>query len=364
MIYNSYTIKELKNKLDDVDFWDTPILPITPYRAYSHIKNPRAHDNDICLIVAVDNQKVNGYIGILPDNIFINDQKEKVGVLSSWWVNEQSKWLGGLLLFQAMKAYNGSIIAMHYSKDANNVYEKSGLFVPLRDQKGKIFFNNINLKKRLIVKFNFIRYFGLFIEIIEKVISIIYSIPLILWKLRNARFNNFEYTNIVNKEIYDFVKQNRKTELFRRGIDSLNWLLNYKWVFNGPLNDRLSKRYRFSSVISKLEFFPIKLYNSKEMIGFVIIRIRNERITMPYIYYKKEGLKHIANLICYHIIELNAYSLELYHPDLIDEINKSKFPFIYKKVSKRKIIITKKYEHINFQKFQIQLGDGEGAYTY
>ena len=91
MKYYSYTIKELKSKLDDIDFWKSTVLPITPYRAHSQIKNPKAEDSDICLIVARDGEKINGYIGILPDYIFIGEKKRKIGILSSWWVDQNYK---------------------------------------------------------------------------------------------------------------------------------------------------------------------------------------------------------------------------------------------------------------------------------
>ena len=100
------------------------------------------------------------------------------------------------------------------------------------------------------------------------------------------------------------------------------------------------------------------------MICFTIIRIRNDRITIPYLYFKESGLKLLTNIICYHLVELKAYSLEIYHPELINEIEKCRFPFIYKKLSIKKMMISKKYKDIKFNNYKIQYGDGEGIYTY
>ena len=76
MIVYSLTKKELSKKINDKDFWLKSRLPITPYRLYSQINSPLADDRDICLIIALDSQnEIKGFIGILPDSIFIDNNR-------------------------------------------------------------------------------------------------------------------------------------------------------------------------------------------------------------------------------------------------------------------------------------------------
>jgi hypothetical protein len=364
LIFHSFTKKELTKTIDNQDFWSKRILPITPYRAFSHINSPTVDAEDVCLIIALDNDIVKGFIGILPDTIIINDNIKKIGVLSSWWVDKDAKGIGGILLLKAMKEFNGSVLAMHFSKQAANIYKKSGLFLPLAKQNGKVFFNKIDIKKRFINKYKNAKFFSIFLLILELIINSFYKIRIAIWTKNNKKFNNFEYTSFVNNEIINFINKNSKNELFYKDKNIFNWKLKYKWVISSPLKDRLSKKYRFSSVVSNFDFYPVKLYDNKSLVTFAIIRIRDNRMTVPYLYYKNDNHKDLVNIIGHLMILLDVNSLELYDDGLIDQLQKSNFPFLYKTLINKEIMISKSFKNYDFSSFKIQQGDGEGIYTY
>ena len=86
MEIKTFTIVDLKAALGSKKFWMTNVLPITKHRALSYCQNPRAGSNDPVLLVAYQDNQVIGYLGILPDKIFVNDTVYKLGWLTSWWV--------------------------------------------------------------------------------------------------------------------------------------------------------------------------------------------------------------------------------------------------------------------------------------
>ena len=71
-----------------------PGVPISRHRAWSHIRNPRVSENDVILVLAMVNGKMAGYLGVLADHIFLNNQKEKAGWLSCMWVDPEVRGQG------------------------------------------------------------------------------------------------------------------------------------------------------------------------------------------------------------------------------------------------------------------------------
>ncbi len=70
MEIKAFTVADLKTALVSEDFWLTETLPITKHRALSYSRNPRAEEDDLVLLVAYQDNRVIGYLGILPDKIF------------------------------------------------------------------------------------------------------------------------------------------------------------------------------------------------------------------------------------------------------------------------------------------------------
>jgi len=94
MEIKTFTVADLKIALVSEDFWQTPTLPITKHRALSYCRNPRADEDDPVLLVAYQDNRVIGYLGILPDKIYVNDVDYKLGWLTSWSMTLTTNWAG------------------------------------------------------------------------------------------------------------------------------------------------------------------------------------------------------------------------------------------------------------------------------
>jgi len=77
---------QLKGYIDSPDFYHSDFVPISKHRAISHINNPRAGDDDILLLLAYEGDKLVGYLGVLPDFIYIDEKPNKIGWLSCIYV--------------------------------------------------------------------------------------------------------------------------------------------------------------------------------------------------------------------------------------------------------------------------------------
>jgi hypothetical protein len=71
----TFNRKELEDFILSGSFQQYDFLPITRHRALSHIRNPKARDEDNLLILAFYEDKLVGYVGCFPDKFEIDGKK-------------------------------------------------------------------------------------------------------------------------------------------------------------------------------------------------------------------------------------------------------------------------------------------------
>ena len=99
----------LETFINSKEYFNLKTLPITKHRAISHIKNPRADKDDILLILAFEENDIVGYLGVLPDRLFLSDEKSyKCGWLSCFWVDYsvRGKGIGEQLIRKSLELWD------------------------------------------------------------------------------------------------------------------------------------------------------------------------------------------------------------------------------------------------------------------
>lgn len=98
--------------------------PISLSRARAWQDNPHAEPDDVVLIVASIEDRIVGYLGLMPARVRIHDQDEKVYWFSTLYVPEDQRntAVGGLLLMRAV-ALGYSLAATGSSVEARRTYD-------------------------------------------------------------------------------------------------------------------------------------------------------------------------------------------------------------------------------------------------
>ena len=155
-----YTIDDLKELLTDEEFWKREVLPISKHRLISHINNPRALGTDLALIVSFNNKdddnSIIGYLGMLPDKIFIKkDKEEKFAWMSCWWVDPKmnNRGIGSKLLQRAVNFYKDNIGGFHPSDMAIKALIENGKYSFIEEPQGIAVIFNSNTNYLLKEKF-------------------------------------------------------------------------------------------------------------------------------------------------------------------------------------------------------------------
>lgn len=357
----------LKNYIESNDFGQGEAIPISYHRALSQINNPRLNPNDALLILAEEKGELLGYLGILPNLLFVPSKPIlKVGWLSCIWVSAKGrgKGISNKLISEAHFKWNGNIMLTEYVPSIKRMYDSTGFFVkePLVKRGIRLYlkadFQTILPPKKAIFEKNK--------SALKLVDSSLNSILSIRQKKLNFPLNDLviEEVNEVDEEIELLIIEKNKKGYFQRKGKDLNWIFQFPWVLSVIEDDATHKKYYFTSTDQLFENKLIKLKNKNgELISFFFFTNRNGSVKLPF-YYSNSNTKDSISAINHLLRKWNAKTFTTYHPKLVSALSASKTPAFHKKEINRNYLIDKQLSklitHINLF---VQDGDGDCAFT-
>lgn len=355
---------QLNLYIDSPEFKGQDFISISRHRAKSQIKNPRADENDILLILAYNDTKLVGYLGILPDYIFTSNSLKKIGWLSCIFIDnsQRGKRIAQKLIERSFQEWGNNILLTEFTEPAKRLYDKIGKFVSMPSSHGIRLYLRSDLQKILPPKHKIFSTLKPFLKIFDFSFNLIFDLRYIFLK-KNINGNTLEYINSIDKEIMDFILPKQENELFKRGINELNWMIKNPWVISHKNKNCLSHKYHFSAIDKSFEFIPVKVRNEKkDLIAFMIFAKRNNDLKIPYCYYN--DTKTITKIINYHLVKWKIKTASIYNTDIALALKSSKSPALFKKEINRNYLISNKFkDEFNNNEYKIQDGDGDTAFT-
>lgn len=173
MVIKEYSLSELAQLAHSGDFWHGEVIPITRHRALAQIRNSRARPEDVVLIVAYDGDRVCGYIGLLPDLVFLDGSGHRLGWITTWWRKPGPKYagIGATLMTRASELYGGAIGGAAPSAAATKVLEASKQFVTVSESVELRAFIRANTREMLPRKFPTLNKFKLLLGAFDRFIK-------------------------------------------------------------------------------------------------------------------------------------------------------------------------------------------------
>jgi hypothetical protein len=367
MEIKSITVADLKKALSSEDFWLTKTLPITKHRALSYIHNPRADKNDPVLLIAYQANQVVGYLGILPDKMFVDRTVYKFGWLTSWWVDPAcaAGGVGAILLFKALNAYHQQLGVSGGSKEARRVLGASQKFPASRTLKGLEIRFRLNLTQRMLRKPPAMGIFRAWFKIFDAMMDEIVNLRSYLWKRRSSNFQHltFEYIGSIDEETGRFIQQHHQHDLTRKGKVDLSWMMIYPWILSAPMKNSASGRYFFSSLADRFFYLGVKVFEQNNgMVGFFILKVRDDRMSLVYSFFEQQhALSMIAAVVC-HTLAMEVSVLSLYDERLVAGFSKLRCPHWSTRAVSRGFYLSKAFANISLTDYRIHGGDGDLAF--
>ncbi len=341
-------------------------VPITKHRALSQVKNPRADDNDVLLLLAYQEKKIVGYLGVLPDKIYLNNEFEKCGWLSSYWVHpaHRGKQIAKQLLDKCLEVWEKRILVADFTSESTKLYDNTRLFNALQQKKGIRLYIRSDLSTLLPPKNKIFSKLSPVLNVLDAMINSLLDIRL---SFEKTKINNFqmEYVNQIGKETEEFIADKQQGQLFKRQADDLNWMIKNPWVLSAPKKDLANSKYYFSSTEEYFEYYPLKIKNKKnELVAFIIFSKRNQSLKMPYCYYNDGNLKIVTDIVSFHILKWNIKTFSTFHTEISEHLSNNSTPALLKKYITRNYIISNEFSStVPYDKFQIQDGDADCGFT-
>jgi GNAT superfamily N-acetyltransferase len=365
-------IKQLNKKLlleyiNSIHFGEGNDIPVTYHRALSHINNPRLEDDDVILLLAYDNGNMVGYLGIMPDYIFLENKSPiKVGWLSSLWVSHSMRGtgLGVRLITKSLELWNNYALLADYVPFTKKLYDRTKLFIDKPySKKGIRLYIKSDLVTLLPPKNIFFAKLKLLLKATDICANVFLNIRLMFLKAGVSDLF-FEYIDHIDDEVNEFIRSKQEKQVFKRKKEELNWIINNPWILSAGQKDDLNKKYYFSSTAKSFKFHSLKVRNSNnELIGFMIFTEKDNTLKLPYLYHDN-CLDSIIQVINYNILKWKIRTFTTFNMELGQRLMNTKSPAILKREVKRNYMISSVLRAaINNSDIEIQDGDGDCAFT-
>ena len=363
MEIRQYTTGNILDFVSSDQFAKLKHLPISKHRALSYAKNPRSEASDKILFVAFENEEVTGYLGALPEKIFYKGEWKRMTWLSCFWIDPafRGQNISKQLFDMAMHAYDDTAMITNMKPGTYKIYERTGYFHPPVTKTGIRGYLRFNLAEVLPPKGGVSAAIKPLLRASDFILNIFNSIRLVFYPgYKIDPGIHYEYVEEISQGAEKLINACNNEYLNRRGKSELEWINKYPWVLEEEENED-SKRYYFSSVSKRFFYQNIEFRdNIGTITAFMMISIRDNHLTVPYVYYKDGMEPTLVKFLYNTMLDFQLNMLTVFHPGLSVEIQKSKSPFLYKKKVIRPYFLPKT---LDLPKLSFQDGDGDCVFT-
>lgn len=131
-----------------------------------------------------------------------------------------------------------------------------------------------------------------------------------------------KYVSFVDDELYSFMRRCAKRDLILRSQKSFNWLLQYPFMTDSPVFNRVPLTNFFSSNVREFKIYGVKVLKKGRLVGFCILRLIHDEWSVKYIYYDEDGQMETFMAIAEHIMSIRRRKLFTADKDLVDFLSK------------------------------------------
>lgn len=276
--------QQLDTFIHSDEYKTIPHVPISFHRGISHINNPRIEDNDILLILIYEEELI-GYLGIVPDYVYINNNPEKMGWMSCIWIHPKTrgKGIAKLLTQTSIEVYNNKIFCTEFTPEAETLYNKLKKFDPLVNKTGVRIYRRSCLQTVLPARHSNTTFLFPLLSLYDATINVFHDIFLNK-RYKYSKNYTIEYPLAPEDSCFYLAGNLQKNEFTRRSKEEFYWFYNYPWIKETSANSEESKRYHFSSEARSFKLITVKIKQGIELVAFMVISVREKHMKTPYIY--------------------------------------------------------------------------------
>ncbi len=326
MDLKSYTLDELKPYLYTLYSNPESLVPVSPLRLQSYLKNPRAKLSDPVLFEMRQQGEVVAYRTLLPDCFYDRENHpQRFAWLSGNWVRPdmRRKGFSTRLLEMAEEQWEGKLMYTNYAPDSKALYDQTGRFRTIANREGVRIYLRSATEDLLGKRLGYRKFFG--------------AADRLLNQFREKRLERFNFTredqcimepvNGFVAQLSELVNKLQQDALFQRDREIFEWALEYPWVTEqscDPINYHFSyKANRFENSIYHLT------QNDGNSKGILWLLIHNNVLSVPYLFAGADELHYcMAELIVRTMIDNGCTHTTIRTPELVEKLMAHKKLFL------------------------------------
>jgi hypothetical protein len=173
----------------------------------------------------------------------------------------------------------------------------------------------------------------------------------------------FEYISAIDEETGRFIQRHYQHDLTRKEKSDLSWIMNNPWIISAPHKDAVSKRYYFSSRANRFLYLGVKVFeNQSEMIGFFLLKVRDDRMSVLYSYCASRHAAAVTAAVFHQALAMKVRNLSLFDEQLVAGFSALGCPCWSAKKKSRGFSLSKALADIPLSNYRLQGGDGDLAF--
>jgi len=265
-------------------------VPISLRRALSQSNNPYGRPDDAVLLVALRGGKCVGYQGLLPGLFCHNGELKRVHWSTAFFVSPDYRGEGvaGCLL-KEVKKLNIDFPVTRMTESARQAYLKAGFkelgnltYYQLRMEKicklGAIFQEaeaslGLDMDPDEMSKLNADARRGEG-ALFQRSKKIFYRQLLADLKPKQPACEH-EAVAQIDAQAQQIIRRQLKSPRFFRGIEGINWMLQYRWMISARHEKAEAEPYYFSLVSELFDYVALEIYSADKKVfkGFLILSV-------------------------------------------------------------------------------------------
>ena len=326
------TKSQLRIALSENRFWKKQdVTPLSKEKAQWLLDNDRIEEDDFCMVLGFEEEKIIGFIYLMPDLLNTKDKPKKIYWMILWWVaNAYKDTVFGTYLFNStLQATKQKVLVKAYAENVNEFYKKQPFTPILERERHTIFFA---LDKTILQeRFSFLKQCGSLINLGNYFIS-----SFILYQNRNkvkrgTKTIEYEYLSELDNETWNFIAPLCKNDIILKNKEYISWQLSSKQyvqtpVFKNNINDGL-----ITGSSKNHNGFSFKVMKENKIIGFVSFVLRGGEINIKYLMAEDTNLRTVINALMDNVVQLKANYLFTDNKNVAEYIKKNYAKvFVYK----------------------------------
>ncbi|MFA5327558.1 MAG: hypothetical protein WC384_07185 [Prolixibacteraceae bacterium] len=339
--------------------------PVTLLRAVSQFHNPRANANDLALIIAHENNQLLGLVGLLPDYIH-GEPDLPVSSNTCWWADpEKGRQIALPLFLRAFALCNQRMFMTDCTPHTISILRKTNWFDFPEMHPGIRGFLKFNFQEVIPQKVPRLQLLKPLLKVADTLLNFSFLPFHYFCRVRfSERHLKTEFVSKMELELHQFITSHSASEFVRRSVIELEWILQFPWIRQktGEKNEN-HVDYPFSHMVRSFEQYVLKISEGNKTVGVIMISIRDGYMKVPYAYMEKENAVKVLQVIYQQALQKNATTLTVFHPELAEEMQRGKHPFIFRKKIRRLVAISKTLTKLHQKYSRLQDGDGDMVFT-